>query len=88
MRKKVSKATIEEFVEKKHKPLPSFEWRGPLENYYRDGECYYYKKTIVARCLNGGGESDIIYGNGESSKKRALWNLTQTCNCGASWHDS
>ena len=30
-------ANIIEITEKVHKPLPSFEWHGPLENYYRDG---------------------------------------------------
>jgi len=83
----VSMAEIIENQEKRHKPLPPFEWHGPLENYYIDGECYYDVFYIQAKCMNGTGISEIVYGNELPSKKRALWDLTKKCNCGATWHD-
>ena len=83
----VSKAEIVEDYEVRHKRLPSFEWHGPLENYYRDGECYYKVAIIIAKCSDRTGESEMVYGHGLSSRNWALRNLTQRCNCGATWHE-
>ena len=79
-------ANIIEITEKVHKPLPSFEWHGPLENYYRGGECYYTKYYTVAKCSISGDTSDQIHGNHDGSIKRALATLTESCRCGARWH--
>ena len=81
-----SGANIVEITEKVHKPLPPFEWHGPLENYYRDGECYYTKYYTVATCSISGDSSDQIHGNHDGSIKRALATLTKSCSCGARWH--
>ena len=78
---KITKTFIE-----KHKPLPSFEWRGPLENYYQDGECYYKIPITVAECQKGSGVSEEVFGHGENSLKRACAVLSQNCNCGNTWH--
>jgi|SaaInlStandDraft_2_1057019.scaffolds.fasta_scaffold220081_2 hypothetical protein len=80
-------ADIEVYSEQKHKPKPTFQWNGPLNNYYRDGCCYYTRYYIVATCKISGDESDKIYGCGDNSKKRALANLTENCSCGSGWHD-
>jgi len=46
-----------------------------LENYYRDGECYYNKYYIVAKCDVSGDETEAVYGNHEGSIKRSLATL-------------
>jgi hypothetical protein len=85
MPKKSSSYIIEE-QERIHKPLPTFEWHGPLENYYRDGECYYTRIKIRAVCNISGDESMEIYGNGKNSINLSLLKLTKSCTCGANWH--
>jgi hypothetical protein len=80
-----SRANIMKITEEEHKPLPSFEWRGPLEKYYSDGECYYTKYYTVATCSISGDTSDYIHGNHDGSIKRALASLSESCSCGARW---
>ena len=83
----MSTAEITTFSKEKHKPLPDFEWNGPLDNYYKDGNSYYTQYSIIATCNITGDKSDKIYGKGYNSIKRSLANLTEKCNCGNGWHE-
>lgn len=42
--------------------------------------------AVVAKCLETGCESGIVWGSSFRSVKRALAVLTDRCNCGASFH--
>lgn len=80
-----SAVTVNKTYIEKHKPYPSFEWYGPLENYYKDGECYYTVKISVVECCEGSAVSEV-YGHGENSLKRACAELSENCDCGNTWH--
>ena len=81
-----STAEIITFSKEKHKPRPDFKWNGPLENYYKDGCCYYTQYSIIATCNTSGDESEKVIGKEENSIRRALANLSERCSCGNKWH--
>ena len=58
---------------------------------YEDG--HYDEEThakipdcLYATCEDGGTQVGPVYGHGENSVKRALAQLTEECDCGATFH--
>lgn len=51
-----------------------------LNNQGREQECVY------ATCIDSGVQVGPVWGTGEGSVRRALAELTEECNCGASFH--
>ena len=82
-RKSTALCTIEDASEERHKALPSFEWHGPLENYYKDGSCTYIKELIKVTCKTTG-SSVVLSGTGGDEKvvKFAMLKLSNKCQCG------